>query len=1116
MGAELYNAYQQKITWTKEQEDCLNYAGNKTLMVKGIAGAGKSLVILARAGQLLTGYSKDQKNGVAVFTFSNTLNSATKDMLKINGEQEDRITVTTLTSYITYVYNAIGAPKLKIYTEPVSSKIKKEAVQAALEESKKRHGTHRFHNLDLQFWVDEFDWMKDMNVSVQDRNYYFELPRRGRGGKVRMSLADRVVAFQLFTYYDRIMKLKGAGDWIDQSLYLIRNSDKIPDKLKFDHILIDEAQDLSLAQMMAAMKLFRKDMVVAMDVNQRIFDKQWTPKLLGIETTTKKLTKPMRTTKQIDNLAESVREKNDGILQEDEKSVRAIPEKEGPIPQLVHLEDLAAEKKYVTGQIKAYLKQNSKVSIGIIASRNSQISTYASWMTDAGIPHEIIQKDSTFSITKPGVKIVNIYNAKGLEFSRVIIPEFIEGNYPYYHKTDDEEEMQLFLAKCRNLVYVGMTRAQFSLILTYSGAKGSRFIGEMDPQCYEAVGLPLAYDPGTRTGMGQTINEQEIKPPSSATRFINWHGNQQDQYEEILQYSKKKEKTETENFGKQARKKEDAKLFDVPELVSMKTEEILKLLLREKKGLDILYDVLVQNADEIEYLQIGPDMTKQFYADFLLYSVDHLFQWSKVEKERRYQFVETIFTKIFKVKNQISVQEHYKKIESNQEYKLYMSRGFELKQGNAALFWQWICYLSELSAKRNEANQFIQLYLRFIMHLAFYINQLLPGAEVGKKQAERRKINEKMIQYSISSKIDPCSLKSKMENPLCRIRAEKEKRQREAEEQKKKQLSLVKYARILLGYYLPDTEDEEDMMTAGRLYASMKEKKIKPGRIVSIFPTEAVNMLEKGILPVLSSDQVRLQMNENEILHYMDYALVYLQEADEESVKIIEGTLFLTNQRLRLEMGRKRYNILYDRLHKAVLYDVMPEIIEFACEENVLFVQTADTEQTYRILKMILSAAEEQEALPMNKEQLSIHFLENGDMQTYIFGIKTLMDAGMPEKMKKELGKMVGALEHLDTALKKYPGYEEQCDSFFTYYIPEAVRILYSYQEYEKAGIEKQEINPVYEKVMEAIQKLEMAAKQQVMGIYKKEILDTTARAEALSEILGQDGYVDPAYKING
>ena len=69
--------------------------------------------------------------------------------------------------------------------------------------------------------------------------------------------------------------------------------------------------------------------------------------------------------------------------------------------------------------------------------------------------------------------------------------------------------------------------------------------------------------------------------------FIDWHGNKQDQYEDILEFAKMKEKMEADNFGSQMKKKADAKFFGVPELLSMESDEILKLLLKEKKGLDL-------------------------------------------------------------------------------------------------------------------------------------------------------------------------------------------------------------------------------------------------------------------------------------------------------------------------------------------------------------------------------------------------------------------------------------------------------------------------------------------------------------------------------------------------
>lgn len=203
----------------------------------------------------------------------------------------------------------------------------------------------------------------------------------------------------------------------------------------------------------------------------------------------------MRTTKQIDALAESVRSKNDGLLAEDDKSLRAIPEREGKIPKIVHLENAAAEQKYVIDLIKRYLESKPNLTIGIIAAKNKQIRIYSDWLTSANIPHEQVTKDATFSMAKPGVKVVSAYGAKGLEFNCVIIPMFAEGYFPFRFSSDDEEEMEQFLIKMRNLVYVSMTRAKNLLTLTFWGKGGSRFIADMDKSLYEWVGDPVEIKP---------------------------------------------------------------------------------------------------------------------------------------------------------------------------------------------------------------------------------------------------------------------------------------------------------------------------------------------------------------------------------------------------------------------------------------------------------------------------------------------------------------------------------------------------------------------------------------------------------------------------------------------
>ena len=528
MSTRLKNAFNEDLTLTREQEACLNYNGDKMLMVKGVAGAGKSLIIQALAKKMIDSSSNDK---VAIFTFSNTLNSATKEFLKVNGSEDGNITVVTVHSYLSQVCKAMKLPYSKIPTDPLYSKLKKESLFEAIDDQKSKKGQHRLYNADYKYLIDEFDWMKDMNISTQDRDIYLSIPRKGRGTSVRVTNTDRQILFDLYESYCNIRKEKKQGDWSDMALHVTHNIDKIPESKKFDHILIDEAQDLSLAQMIAITSLFTKDMVVAMDMNQRIFDKQWTLKQLGIESTTKRLTKSMRTTRQIDSLAESVRSHNEDTLEEDDKTIRAIPEKDGPLPKIVHLESLSAEKKYITELIKAWLDQSSKISIGVIASKKESIELYASWMTDAGIEHEIVRKDSEFSMAKPGVKIVNVYNTKGLEFTRVIIPQFVEGHYPYRFWTADAETMQQYIAKSRNLVYVAMSRAQYSLTITYSGSNGSRFLGEMDPTLYEAEGLPITYySANYQSGSTSSSKGKTSDPPPFAKKSEEPIGNSLKEY----------------------------------------------------------------------------------------------------------------------------------------------------------------------------------------------------------------------------------------------------------------------------------------------------------------------------------------------------------------------------------------------------------------------------------------------------------------------------------------------------------------------------------------------------------------------------------------------------------
>ena len=290
MGDIFRDPFDQQIQLTEEQQACIDYAGERTLMIKGCAGAGKSIVLMAAAKKYQEVYQDTDTPKVAVFTFQNTLVSTIKETLGCNDEKPEAVFVSTCNSFLNEIYQALittgVAPKVNFN---LYAKKRQGIIESILREHREKYGKHRFQEIGADFWAEEFDWMKDMNLWRGDRDAYLNTPRTGRSGKVRMSAEDRAVAFQLFELYCRQLEKKRLGDWADQALFIIRHREQIPEKYQYRHVLIDEAQDLSLAQMMALRCVAQKDMLIAMDANQRIHKKFWTPKLLGISATTKKL-----------------------------------------------------------------------------------------------------------------------------------------------------------------------------------------------------------------------------------------------------------------------------------------------------------------------------------------------------------------------------------------------------------------------------------------------------------------------------------------------------------------------------------------------------------------------------------------------------------------------------------------------------------------------------------------------------------------------------------------------------------------------------------------------------------------------------------------------------------
>ncbi|WP_026508371.1 3'-5' exonuclease [Butyrivibrio sp. MC2013] len=493
------------IELTKEQQNCVNYQGEKRkdLVIRSAAGGGKSLVLIERARNYLNeAKAEGRERSVVIFTYNRVLAHWLKEWMMLTPEDEKYIKVGTLHEYLVILYDRMPGGRYDKLGNPAYQNLRDKLLSETLSEHGKVIGSDKYIKWGMRFWYEEFTWMRNLNFfNRSDRDRYLNMKERvGRGHTHRMDELDRRVAFEMFCKYQEKLREKKiyddskSGD--ERILYITHNADKIPDQMKFDHVLIDEAQDQTLAKIIALKQITRRDITICMDANQRIYEGRWTFSQADIEPTSKRLSIPFRCTGQIDALAESLKEKNQAEVSDEDKVEHVRPTATGEKPEIIACKNVDEERRYIIALLKKWLRDDPDKTIGIMCFTNDAVEKIGGWLSSEHIYYELIknEKGCNYSITGPGIKLCTIHTSKGLEFMRVILPQFYQGMIPQNWAIKNEEK----LMQQRNVAYVGMTRAMHQLVIIYSGRR-SMFIDEMDPELY----VGLTYEDAVETELNK-------------------------------------------------------------------------------------------------------------------------------------------------------------------------------------------------------------------------------------------------------------------------------------------------------------------------------------------------------------------------------------------------------------------------------------------------------------------------------------------------------------------------------------------------------------------------------------------------------------------------------------
>lgn len=454
------------VKTTEKQREAIQ-ATSMHVLVRGIPGSGKTVVLVEKTKEIL----ENEPNAKILFiTFNHTLRAYIQSQF----EDVDLSNKLTLTTYHAWAKAALN----KVLGDIGTNDFRKiDAIFKKHYNSYPSKSTYFTNQEYVKFVKEEWEWTK--GKAIQSLEEYLDISRSGRG--VSLGAKPRQELFDFFELVEGEILLKGLLPHVNYGKLIMRHADKVRKAFGYTHILVDEAQDLTQAEMTSLSRVAGDggQLVVAADLGQKIYKTDYTWKSAEINILggrTKTLDIAHRSTKQIMDLATSLI-LHDPLVKTDDGERPQQVVREGGIP---HVLRTRSDKKCVVDLVSQFRQKDPSVTIGVLTFTNSGGDSIVAELNKANLSAKKVDKTSP-KIDKSKVNVMTMYGAKGLEFDIVIIPALSE-RFPYLNnvlKEDQEEQINLM----RRLLYVSMTRARNELYLIHTD-QPSRYILEMDPDLY--------------------------------------------------------------------------------------------------------------------------------------------------------------------------------------------------------------------------------------------------------------------------------------------------------------------------------------------------------------------------------------------------------------------------------------------------------------------------------------------------------------------------------------------------------------------------------------------------------------------------------------------------------
>lgn len=444
---------------------------NGPVRVSGSAGTGKTIVALHRAVYLAR---TNPEARVLLTTFSEILGNVLHNKLRVLVGNEprigERLEVLSL--------NAVGKRlyELNFGRQQIASP---EQIQKLMLEACQEVDEYQFS---LYVLMKEWDDVIDA-WQLETWDGYRDVLRVGK--KRRLSEKQRN---KLWTVFEKMRsKLASRGlvtySFIFNELAKSMASRKQP---LYDFIVIDEAQDISLAQLrfLAVLGGDRSNsLFFTGDLGQRIFQAPYSWKSLGIDVRGRSRTLRInyRTSHQIrtqaDRLLAPELSDVDGNFEVRKGTISIF---NGSEPSIMSMDNVDSEIETVRDWLQDRINEGVKAhEIGVFVRSEAELIRACTAVETTGLMFKVL--NNGLETTDDYVSISTMHLAKGLEFRAVVVMACDDEVIPSQERIEaatDESDLEEIYNTERHLLYVACTRARDYLLV--SGVKPvSEFIDDL-------------------------------------------------------------------------------------------------------------------------------------------------------------------------------------------------------------------------------------------------------------------------------------------------------------------------------------------------------------------------------------------------------------------------------------------------------------------------------------------------------------------------------------------------------------------------------------------------------------------------------------------------------------